>query len=115
MKNCLVRWCGGTRLGAVSATSLGGRTQTGLPVIGEAWFGIQQDLQNCPAIGARQMCETRTVVLIGQHFPQATVDAVQSRLGQAVESLRVDQVTAGIAKDAPRQIELTQRAAMAVF
>src|SRR5262245_55499235 len=86
-----------------------------LKVRGKVFLGVLQDLDDRLTIGERQRrTVARAALVAGQHRPHPPVDRIFRRRRQRVERGRVDQVAARILHDPAREIELVQRAALAV-
>src|SRR6185503_1847487 len=70
---------------------------------------VEEDLQDRLALFAREVGEFRALVPAAQYLPEAPVEAVLDRLGEARQGIGVDQVAQGIAEESPGQIELPER------
>src|SRR5688572_7817293 len=74
-----------------------------LPVGGEIWFGVPEDLERSAAIIVREHRECLAGVLAGQHVMQLAVDGVASYVGNAVERRTINHVAQRIAEEPPLQ------------
>ena len=81
-----------------------------LPLGRQPRLRLQQDLQHRPAVLRREARKVLALVLIGEYLQQTVIHVVLGRCGYRIERVRVDEVAARVAKQAPLQVErLTAR------
>src|SRR2546423_2759910 len=80
----------------------------------EIGFGVRENLENRFTIFFREVSEIRARILAGQHLAQTRIDAILDDRRQRVEPFGINQIAERILEEAMLEIEVAQRAALAI-